>query len=130
VSPPNNTYAYRAYIEVLLNYVSLAKTSHLTSCLWDMEILDYIDDTLDLSNPNMALERRAQYIRENRALGLIGHCDVFNQNKFLINGVEVRMRFVRKIHFVLCRITRYKKYIFSFTHKKNKNKPGCATRIR
>ncbi|KYN21923.1 Uncharacterized protein F54H12.2 [Trachymyrmex cornetzi] len=33
VSPPNNAYAYRAYIEALLNYASPAKTSHLTSCL-------------------------------------------------------------------------------------------------
>ncbi|KAL6417102.1 hypothetical protein ACFW04_012983 [Cataglyphis niger] len=33
VSPPNNAYAYRAYIEALLNYSSPAKTSHLTSCL-------------------------------------------------------------------------------------------------
>ncbi|EFN77271.1 hypothetical protein EAI_13739, partial [Harpegnathos saltator] len=31
VSPPNNTYAYRAYIEALLNYASPVKTSHLAS---------------------------------------------------------------------------------------------------
>ncbi|EFN83545.1 hypothetical protein EAI_09674, partial [Harpegnathos saltator] len=34
VSPPNNAYAYRAYIEALLNYASPVKTSHLASCLW------------------------------------------------------------------------------------------------
>ncbi|KYQ48649.1 Uncharacterized protein F54H12.2 [Trachymyrmex zeteki] len=97
VSPPNNAYAYRAYIEALLNYASPAKTSHLTSCLWDADIPSYMDDTLDSSNPNTALERRAKYIQGNRALDLIGHlhCDVFNQDKFLINGVEVRMRLVR-----------------------------------
>ncbi|XP_018353060.1 PREDICTED: uncharacterized protein F54H12.2-like [Trachymyrmex septentrionalis] len=97
VSPPNNAYAYRAYIEALLNYASPAKTSHLTSCLWDADIPGYMDDTLDATNPNTALERRARYIRGNRALDLIGHlhCDVFNQDKFLINGVEVRMRLVR-----------------------------------
>jgi len=97
VSPPNNAYAYRAYIEALLNYASPAKTSHLTSCLWDADIPGYMDDTQDATNPNTALERRARYIRGNRALDLIGHlhCDVFNQDKFLINGVEVRMRLVR-----------------------------------
>ncbi|XP_018355592.1 PREDICTED: uncharacterized protein F54H12.2-like [Trachymyrmex septentrionalis] len=94
---PNNAYAYRAYIKALLNYASLAKTSHLTSCLWDADIPDYMDDTLDSSNPNIVLERRTQYIQGNHALDLIGHlhCDVFNQDKFLINGVEVRMRLVR-----------------------------------
>ncbi|XP_023288667.1 uncharacterized protein F54H12.2-like [Orussus abietinus] len=34
VSPPNNAYAYTAYIETLLNYGSDAKKSHLTSSLW------------------------------------------------------------------------------------------------
>jgi len=33
VSPPNNAYAYRAYIETLLSYASPARNSHLTSCL-------------------------------------------------------------------------------------------------
>jgi len=97
VSPPNNAYAYRAYIEALLNYASPAKTSHLISCLWNADIPGYMDDTLDSSNPNIVLERRAQYIQGNHALDLIGHlhCDVFNQDKFLINEVEVRMRLVR-----------------------------------
>ena len=84
MSLSNNAYAYRAYIEALLNYALPAKTFHLTSCLWDADIPGYMDDTLDASNPNTALERRAQYIRGNRALDLIGHlyCDVFNQDKF------------------------------------------------
>ena len=57
-------------------------------------IRDYMNDTLDSSNT----ARETQYIQGNHALDLIGdlHCDVFiNQDKFLINGVEVRMRLVR-----------------------------------
>ncbi|XP_071578895.1 uncharacterized protein F54H12.2-like [Temnothorax nylanderi] len=96
VSPPNNAYAYRAYIEALLNYSSPAKTSHLTSCLWDMDTPGLMDALIDSETPNPALVRRARYIHEGHALDLIGHlhCDVFNQDKFLINGVEVRMRLV------------------------------------
>jgi len=96
VSPPNNAYAYRAYIEALLNYSSPAKTSHLTSCLWDADTPGHMDDSLESKN-NTALARRAYYIRGGRAIDLIGHlhCDVFNQDKFLINGVEVRLRLVR-----------------------------------
>lgn len=96
VSPPNNAYAYRAYIEALLNYSSPAKTSHLTSCLWDMDAPGHMDEMLE-TNGNPALARRAHYIRGGRAVDLIGHlhCDVFNQDKFLINGVEVRLRLVR-----------------------------------
>ena len=41
--------------------------------------------------------REMRAIQGNRALDLIDylHCDIFNQDKFLINGVEVRMRLVR-----------------------------------
>ncbi|XP_071579508.1 uncharacterized protein F54H12.2-like [Temnothorax nylanderi] len=97
VLPPNNAYAYRAYIEALLNYSSPAKTSHLTSCLWDMDTPGLMDALVVSETPNPALVRRARYIHEGHALDLIGHlhCDVFNQDKFLINGVEVRMRLVR-----------------------------------
>lgn len=96
VSPPNNAYAYRAYIEALLNYSSPAKTSHLTSSLWDADTPGHMDDLLE-SKGNTALVRRSHYARNGRAIDLIGHlhCDVFNQDKFLINGVEVRLRLVR-----------------------------------
>ena len=97
VSPPNNAYAYRAYIEALLNYASPAKSSHLTACLWDMDTPGLMDTHVDSSAPNNALVRRARYIQAGQELDLLGHlhCDVFNQDKFLINGVEVRMRLVR-----------------------------------
>ena len=80
----------------LLNYASPAKTSHLISCLWNADISGYVDDTLDSSNPNTALEIRTQYIQGNHALDLIGHlhCDVFNEDKFLINEVKIKMRIV------------------------------------
>ncbi|KAL6417624.1 hypothetical protein ACFW04_014427 [Cataglyphis niger] len=84
VSPPNNAYAYRAYIETLLNYSSSAKTSHLTSCLWDADTPERIDEPMESKTPNSALVRHTHYIPGGRALDLIGHlhCDVFNQDKF------------------------------------------------
>ncbi|XP_077272087.1 uncharacterized protein LOC143902782 [Temnothorax americanus] len=57
VLPPNNAYAYRAYIEALLNYSSPAKTSHLTSCLWDMDTPGLMDALVDSETPNPALTR-------------------------------------------------------------------------
>ncbi|XP_011630458.1 uncharacterized protein F54H12.2-like [Pogonomyrmex barbatus] len=97
VSPPNNAYAYRAYVKALLNYSSPAKTSHLTSSLWDTDEPGHIDALLESGTSNQVLVRRARYVQGGRSLDLIGHlhCDVFNQDKFLINGVEVRMRLVR-----------------------------------
>ncbi|XP_036142112.1 uncharacterized protein F54H12.2-like [Monomorium pharaonis] len=97
LSPPNNAYAYCAYIEALLNYASPAKSSHLTTCLWDMDTPGLMDTHVDSATTNNALVRRARYIQAEQELNLLGHlhCDVFNRDKFLINGVEVRMRLVR-----------------------------------
>ncbi|KAL6418763.1 hypothetical protein ACFW04_011801 [Cataglyphis niger] len=75
VSPPNN--AYRAYIEALLNYSLPTKTSHLASCLWDADTLGRMDEPVESKTANSALI----IFEEN------GH-------KFLINGVEVRLRLV------------------------------------
>ncbi|XP_025154189.1 uncharacterized protein F54H12.2-like [Harpegnathos saltator] len=96
VSPPNNAYAYRAYIEALLNYASPVKTSHLASCLWYSDTAGNMD-ALPGATSNHGLDKRAAFVQGGRTLNLIGylHCDVFNQDKFLINGVEVRMRLVR-----------------------------------
>jgi len=74
-----------------------------------------MDETLDSETPNQALIGHAHYIREERALDLIGHlhCDVFNQDKFLINGVEVRISsYARKIRFALWRLNQHQKYAF------------------
>ena len=54
VSPPNNAYPYRAYIESLLNYSPAAKESHLTTALW-------YDDTHDNfeAAPNIGMDNAA-----------------------------------------------------------------------
>ena len=94
VSPTNNAYAYRAYIETLLNYGTGAKSSHLTSVLWYKDTAGKMDDT---DNGNEGLVKRRELLSVNNPIDLIGHlhCDVFNQDRFLLNGVEVRMRLVR-----------------------------------
>ncbi|XP_033229747.1 uncharacterized protein F54H12.2-like [Belonocnema kinseyi] len=83
VSPPSNSYAYRAYIETLLNYGPAAKNSHLTTSLWYNDF-----------DENVGLKARQKYLSASKSIDLIGHlhCDVFNQDKFLINGVELRLR--------------------------------------
>lgn len=92
ISPPNNTYAYRAYIENLLNYGPAAKKSHLTCGLWYEDTPGKMDVTDD-SNEGFR-------IRKNIArseIEMIGHlhADIFNQDKFLINGVSMGVKLVR-----------------------------------
>lgn len=97
VAPPNNAYAYRAYIETLLNYGPAAKASHLTTALWYADTAGGFEQLPGASPSNTGQDTRATYVQGGRTLDMIGHlhCDVFNQDKFLLNGVEVRLRLVR-----------------------------------
>lgn len=94
VSPPNNTYAYKAYIETLLNYGPAAKKSHLTAGLWYTDTAGKMNS---VNGENSGFQKRYQLTSASKNIDLLGHlhCDVFNQEKFLINGVEVRMKLVK-----------------------------------
>ncbi|XP_063972043.1 uncharacterized protein F54H12.2-like [Diachasmimorpha longicaudata] len=100
VTPPNNLYAYRAYIETLLNYGTDAKSSHLGMSLWATDSYGAMDSTAvaagDARNNNRLAARQA-FTKDGKAFDLLGHlhCDVFNQDKFLMNGVELRVRLIR-----------------------------------
>ena len=95
VSPPNNAYPYRAYIETLLNYGPAAKASHLTTNLWIADKAGEMD-AVPGSGQNAALIKRQEYTKSSKTVDLIGHlhCDVFNQDKLPLYGVEVRLRLV------------------------------------
>lgn len=94
VSPANNLYAYRAYIENLLNYGPSAKASHMSTVLWCDDTAGKMDMTTD---ENLGLKKRKELVKGGGSIDLIGHlhCDVMNQDRFLINGVELRLRLVR-----------------------------------
>lgn len=94
VSPPNNTYAYRAYLETLLNYGPAAKNSHLTCALWYGDTPHKMDAT---DSTNKGFATREELVKVNKEIDMIGHLhgDIFNQDKFLINGVEMRVKLVR-----------------------------------
>ncbi|XP_016843013.1 uncharacterized protein F54H12.2-like [Nasonia vitripennis] len=101
VLPPNNAYPYRAYIETLLNYAAPAMRFHLTSALWSIDTAVAMDTAPNLDHKtdgaNQGLINRLFFIAGGKAVDMIGHlhCDVFNQPKFLVNDVDVRVRLVR-----------------------------------
>ncbi|CAB0029092.1 unnamed protein product, partial [Trichogramma brassicae] len=51
----------------------------------------------DCKNANTGMVSRRLFMTNNSVVDMIGHlhCDVFNQEKLLLNGVEVRERLVR-----------------------------------
>ena len=106
VSSATTTYPYRAYIETHLNYGTDAKKSRLQAAMY------FIDDNLTVSNPipdsssarNMGLKRRHGICTAKPTFDMIGplHVDVFNQSKYMLNGVTMKVRMMRsKDSFVL-----------------------------
>ena len=101
ISPPNNTYAYKCYIESLLNYGPDAKDSHLSSALWYGDTSSKMDI---LGAANNGYKIRKEFAAGSKHIDLIGHLrgDIFNQEKFLLNGVDLRVKMVRsRDNFVL-----------------------------
>ncbi len=96
-----NTYAYRAYIETLFSYGLEAKSSQLTSALF------YEDEAgkMDKPNPlaataadrNSGLAERQVFGAESRVVDMIGriHADIFFQDRYLLNEVNVKIKLVR-----------------------------------
>ena len=99
VTPSTNTYAYRAYIETLLSYGTDAKVTQLTNQLWHKDTATHMD-AVEIADGPAANEgfvtRRANIVR-SRIVDMMGrlHVDLFLQDKFLINGVDVKIRLVR-----------------------------------
>lgn len=96
VSPANNAYPYRAYFETLLNYGPAAKNSHLSTALWIDDTPGKMDE-LPGSKSNKGLDKRHNYVSEGKSVDLLGHihADILNQDRFLLNSVELRLRLVR-----------------------------------
>lgn len=92
ISPPSNNYAYRAYLENLLNYGDLAKNSHLTASLW---IEDDAGKFNDLGNTGYIKRKNISANEAEIELYSNLHCDIFNINKFMINGVDLGIKLIK-----------------------------------
>ena len=92
ISPPSNSYAYRAYIENLLNYGYGAKSSHLTSGIWYKDDANLFDD-----KKNKGYLKRKELIKDSAEVEMYSnlHCDIFNVNKFMINGVDLGLKLIK-----------------------------------
>ena len=94
VTPSENTYPYRAYIESTLNYGREAKTTHLTSALYYQDTASQMN-SLNGDNNAGFRERHARAVA-GRDVDMIGrlHCDIFHQERYLLNNVDVKIRLI------------------------------------
>lgn len=91
VTPPSNNYNYRAYIENLLNYTDNAKKSHLTAGMW------YKDDAGKMNSTANTGYLSRQKLTKTGPVELYGHLhyDIFNTDKFMVNGVEMGIKLIK-----------------------------------
>ena len=101
ISQSSNTYPYRAYLETLMNYGTSALTSQLTTSLWYKDTSGQMDSTaLEGDDVNKGFVKRAKFSAASATIDLVGkiHSDIFFQQRYLMNGVNLRVRLVRSSH--------------------------------
>ena len=128
ISPSNNTYPYRSYIETILNYGSDVKQSRLTSELF------YMDEAEKMNSPNNeGLIARQTVLLESEIVEMMGklHCDIFMQPKLILNQVDCKVKLHRsKPEFYL--IANEDKYMIEIEEAKlliRKEKPSASVQL-
>lgn len=88
------TYPARCYMETLLAYDTSAKSSHMGMRLWAKD-----DGNMDSykKGENLGVDARRDLMKNSKVVQLMGpiHCDFFNQDRFLINNVELRIKLTK-----------------------------------
>ena len=97
ISSNSDTYPYRAYIENLPSYNADNKSTFLNASVLWVEDTAAQFDTLNHDGANTGLQKRIAVISQSKNAELFGrlHLDLFQQEKYLPNGIEIRLRFNR-----------------------------------
>ena len=82
-------YAYRAFLETELNYGYDSRSSHLQAPMYEQ---DRPSDNID-ADANAGLVARAEHFNNSVWVEVMApiHCDLFAQNKYLLNNVDLRL---------------------------------------
>ena len=94
----NNNYSYRVYIENLLSFGQEAKKTQLSSLLWHRNTSKHFDTR---GATNLGCTKRKALAAESKEIDMLGklHLDLFFQNRYLLNGVEVYLRLIHSNDF-------------------------------
>lgn len=101
ITQSSQTYAYRAYLQNLLSYDRGAKTTHLTAGLYYQDTAGQFN-TLGAANEGYV--NRKRLTAKSKVIELLNpiHADLFSQDRYLLSGVPLHLRFTRnKDSFVL-----------------------------
>ena len=94
----NNTYAFRAYLEMLLRYGPPAEKSQSTSALYYKDVAGHMNDSNphDEESKNVGFKSRSAFSTRGTfdMVGII-RSDLFFQSKFLLNDINIKVRLVK-----------------------------------
>ena len=98
ITPSQNTYPYRAYMETVLNYGRDAKKGHLTAALFYQDTPGYVDTFS--GNANQGLAVRRDFSSKSKVIDMHGrlHTDITAQERYMLNGVDVKIRLTPSKH--------------------------------
>ena len=91
VTPSEDNYHYRSYIENLLNYGRDASETHLRNVGWELDTGKDINKT---DENNAGYVERKSWFQNSAEVELYGklHVDVFNQTQLLMDRVDIGIR--------------------------------------
>ena len=103
VMQATGTYAYRAYLETLLNYGPAAKQFQLTAAMFYKDTagkMDVADPTLAAANANMGLKKRYAFNHESGVIEMAGplFCNVFKSERLLLSFVDLKVILNRNVN--------------------------------
>ena len=104
VTQATGTYAYRAYMETLLNYGPAAKESQLTAAMFYKDTpgkMDVADPTIAVAaNANHGLKKRYAFNQESGVIEMAGplFCDVFKSERLLLSFVDLEVILNRNVN--------------------------------
>ncbi|XP_069072069.1 uncharacterized protein F54H12.2-like [Pleurodeles waltl] len=92
----DNMYAYRAYIESILNYSRDALDTQLSAGLFYKDSDGHFEATA-LDGHNQGFVKRVNFATGSRQFDLLGriHSDLFYQDKLLVNGINLKIKLTR-----------------------------------
>ena len=105
ISSVTNTYAHRSILEVLLNYDKEVAESQLGCGLFCKDTAGQMEQMDITADPvlNTGLGTRSEWTKTNKTVKVQGriHSDLFNQEKLILNGVDLMVKLRHKPEFCL-----------------------------
>ncbi|KAM8972047.1 uncharacterized protein F54H12.2-like [Pelodytes ibericus] len=96
ISQSNNLYAYRAYIETVLNYRADALSTQFTAGLFYKDTAGRHQERV-LDGDNTGFTKRAHMTSLSKTVELLGHLhsDLFFQEKLILNDLDLKIKLTR-----------------------------------